>query len=364
MHGNFAQDRTVGLTFSQRPPLPDKPLTIYSVGTGAIVENAHYPAYQKMGWRVEGLFDIDEQAAESPAKRFQYGPVFSRLQDLVSAADLKGIYDLAVPGASVLQTLEALPDDAYVLIQKPLGETLPQAVDIVSLCEKKRLHAAVNFQLRWAPYTLVLKQLIESGKLGDAHDLEVHVNAHTPWALWTFLEKAPRMEMVYHSIHYIDLIRHLFGEPNAVLARSIKDPRSPNLQSSRSNIYLDYGDWKRASIHTYHGHVAGPRHQDSYVKVEGTKGVAKFQMGLNMDYPKGRPDYFEYWLDGMDEWTAVPLEGSWFPDAFCGPMAAMMIWAGGGEPPSTEVHDALKTMQVVDTAYRCSDAVAEGRQLS
>src|SRR5262249_23201731 len=163
-----------------------------------------------------------------------------------------------------------------------------------------------------------------------------------------------RMEMVYHSIHYIDLMRHLFGEPQAVLARSIKDPRSPNLESGRSNIYLDYGDWKRATINTYHGHVAGPHHQDSYLKLEGTKGVAKLQMGLNMDYPKGRPDYFEYWLEGMDDWAHVPLAGSWFPHAFYGPMAAMMIWAEGGLPPSTEVHDAIKTMELVDAAYRCS----------
>ena len=331
--------------------MPSQLSQIVSIGAGGIVQNAHYPAYQKAGFAVAKTFDLSRASAEKAARM-----VDSTVCDSLSEAWLSGaIYDLAVPGSVILETLRQLPDGAYVLIQKPLGETLDQAEQIVGLCEEKGLRAAVNFQLRWAPYMLALKDLISRNALGETHELEFKICVHTPWAEWSFLEKAPRMEMIYHSIHYIDFIRHLWGEPRSVKAHSIKDPSSPKLESSRSTLILDYGDMKRAVVQTYHGHVAPPGHQESYSRIEGTKGAAWVQMGLNMNYPEGEEDRFEYWGQGNSEWTKLDLLGSWFPDAFIGPMAAMMIWAEGGPAPSTEVHDALKTMRLVESAYQNSD---------
>ncbi len=316
---------------------------------------AHLPAYELCGFKVNGIFDSRPEVSAQIAIDFEIAIVANSLSELVSVAPEDVIFDIAVPGRNILEVLAQLPDNAYVLIQKPLGETLQQAKEIVAAVESKNLHAAVNFQLRWAPYSLALKSLLATNVLGEIHDVDVKINVHTPWANWTFLEDAPRMEMVYHSIHYLDFIRHIMGEPRGVQARSIRDPRSPKLESSRSTIILDYGDFCRATVHTYHGHVAGPKHQESYLKAEGTTGVARFQMGLNMDYPKGGPDIFEYWLEGDEDWTNVPLEGSWFPHAFRGPMAAMMTWCAGGPAPSTEVHDALITMKLVEAAYKSSD---------
>ena len=327
---------------------------IVSIGAGGIVSNAHYPAYVKAGFEVAKTYDPNRAAAERAA-----AIVDSQICESVIGARLSGaIYDLAVPGSVIFSALKELPDGAFVLIQKPLGETLEQAERIVELCDSKGLNAAVNFQLRWAPYMLALKDLLDKNGLGEAHELEFKINVHTPWAGWSFLETAPRMEMVYHSIHYLDMIRHLWGEPKSVKAHSINDPSSPRLESTRSTVILDYGI-RRAVIQTYHGHVAPPGHQESYLRIEGNGGAAWIQMGLNMNYPKGGEDRFEYWLTGDLEWTTLALEGSWFPEAFIGPMAAMMIWAEGGPAPLTEVHDALETMRLVDAAYRDSDRGGE-----
>ncbi|MEI8281357.1 MAG: gfo/Idh/MocA family oxidoreductase, partial [Armatimonadota bacterium] len=100
-------------------------------------------------------------------------------------------------------------------------------------------------------------------------------------------------------------------------------------------------------------------YEESYLKLEGTQGVARFQMGLNLNYPEGGPDKFEYWLEGDADWTEVRLEGGWFPHAFRGPMSAMMDWQARGVAPSTEIHDALKTMQLVEDAYQASDQMKQ-----
>jgi predicted dehydrogenase len=318
-------------------------MKIACIGAGGIMRNAHLPAYQDCGFEVAAICDPNREASEELAVLFDIPLVANSIANLPQ----KGvIYDLATPASAIPQVLSELPDNCFALLQKPMGETLKQAKEIVRICDDKGIRAAVNFQLRWAPYVLALKELIASTRLGEIHDLEFKVNVHTPWALWDFLE-----------IHYIDLVRDLFGEPDSVWARSIRHPDAPKLESSRSLIYFEYGDLKRAIISTYHGHKAGPKHQESYIKLEGTKGVAKLQMGLNLDYPHGGEDYLEVWTEGEPSWKPVEFEGSWFPDAYKGPMTAMMAWASGGLPPSTEIHSALKTMEWVEQAYAKSDAM-------
>ncbi len=338
-----------------QPPMPESPAPIVSIGAGGIVRNAHYPAYAMANFPVFGVFDSDLSTATVIAKDFGVERVFASLEEAIDQAPEGCVFDIAVPAYAILPILEQLPEGAAVLIQKPLGETLDEASDLRDICREKGLIAAVNFQLRYAPYVLVARNLIAQGVIGDLHDIDVKVNVNTPWQLWDFLEKAPRMEIVYHSIHYVDLIRALMGEPQGVYAKTIKHPVSPKLDSSRSAIIFDYGDWKRASILTYHGHAYGPQEQESYIKLEGTQGAIKLQMGLNMDYPKGRPDYLRYITAGSEEWIDYPLEGSWFPHAFIGPMASVMrALEGTDHVMQTDTEDAFKTMAVVEAAYASS----------
>lgn len=345
------------MTFRQSPLLPKAPTPITVIGAGAIVRHAHLPAYKLAGFPVHGIYDIDLSRAESLAKEFGIGHVYPNLEQAVSSSP-GNIFDLAVPASAIAETLAELPDEAHVLIQKPMGETLTQAETILLVCRQKELHAAVNFQLRTAPYSLAARDIIARGLIGDVLEVDVKVTVQMPWADWSFLELSPRMEIVYHSIHYIDFVRCLLGDPRGVKANTIKHPASPKLHSSRSAVILDYGDYCRAQVVTYHAHDFGSEEQESRIRIEGTEGCIVIQLGLNLDYPAGGPDQLRYVRKG-EPWTNVPLEGSWFPHAFIGTMASMQRWAE--DPlaiPETEVHNAFHTMLVVEAAY--IDAASPG----
>jgi predicted dehydrogenase len=244
-------------------------------------------------------------------------------------------------------------------MQKPLGENLDQARTIMELCRRKRLVAAVNLQLRFAPCVMAARDLVDRSAIGDLHDVEIRVTCHTPWERWAFLFGIPRMEIVYHSIHYVDLVRSFFGEPSGVYCKTVKHPKETQLASTRTAILLDYGDYRRATITTNHGHEFGPEHQESYLKLEGTRGSVVARLGVNLDYPRGRPDALEYCQVGRDsapaEWRHVALEGQWFPHAFVGTMASLMRRVDGEtlELP-TSVEDAFRTMAVVEACYESS----------
>lgn len=336
--------------------LPRQPRPIGIIGAGGIVRDAHLPAYRLAGFEVFGITDKDPVRAAGLCQEFGVGTPFGSTEALVAAAPPGAVYDMAVPASAILDVLPILPDGSAVLIQKPLGEDLSQAHDIRDLCRRKHLTAAVNFQLRWAPYVLAARRLIESGEIGDLHDVEARVTVYMPWHLWTFLEKAPRVEILYHSVHYVDLIRSFLGQPRRVHALTVKHPDTLKLHSTRSTIALDYGPAVRATITTNHGHKFGIEQQESYVKFEGTRGAIKATLGLLMDYPRGRADSLQVCrLDGGGEpggWKDVPFEGTWFPHAFIGSMGSLQRYLDGSATTlPTSVDDALRTMAVVEACY-------------
>lgn len=331
---------------------------IIIIGAGGIVKDAHLPAYAKAGFRVEGICDLEIAKAQTLASLFGIERVYSGVEEAARAAPPNAVFDIAVPASAVAGVLEYIPDGRGILIQKPMGESIEQARTIRALCRSKRLVAAVNFQLRFSPAVAAARRLIEAGRIGDLVDIEVRVTVHTPWQLWTFLEQSPRVEILYHSVHYVDLIRSFCGDPTSVYAKTLKHPGAPKLAATRTTMILDYGETVRANVSVNHFHSFGPKHQESFIKWEGTRGAIKAKMGVLLDYPKGQPDEFEYveTEDGKGgEWQRLELSGSWFPDAFARSIASLMGHLDGASSTlPASVEDAYRTMAVVESAYESS----------
>jgi predicted dehydrogenase len=338
------------MPFVQSWPTPSAPRPIVLIGAGGIANDAHLPSYRRLGLPVAGVFDRDRERARATCARHHLATAFDTLRDAAGVTD--AVFDLAIPPDGHRGVLEALPDGAGVLLQKPFGRDLAEATALDELCRRKGLRAAVNFQLRFSPGMLCLREAIAQGLLGAIHDVDVRVNVHTPWELWPFLEALDRVEVALHSIHYLDALRHLVGDPDGVLARTLPHPATPRLANSRSSIILDYGDAVRATITTNHQHLHGPRHQCSQLAIEGAAGAAVFTMGVNLDYPAGRPDTLELAVSDAG-WHQVPLRGSWFTAAFEGPMCNLQRHLAGEDPALVSpAADAWRTMALVEACYQ------------
>jgi predicted dehydrogenase len=337
-------------------PKPKSARPIVMIGSGGIVRDAHLPAYRKAGFPVAAIVDVSREKAETLAKEFAIPFASASIAEAVLYAPKDAVFDVAVPAKAIPGVLTQLPNGAAVLMQKPMGDTLAEAVEILNICTSKALVAAVNFQLRWAPNMLAARALYKAGALGEIHDMEIAVSVHMPWELWSFLNTAPRLEILYHSIHYVDLVRSWFGNPRSVYAKTVKSPRTPELAATKSVITFDYGGDKRVFIATNHSHDFDSKMQRSFVQWEGTEGAMRARMGVNLNYPIGLPDNLEYILRDKSGWHEAPANGSWFPDAFIGSMASLQCYVlGESNILPTSVEDAIDTMRVVEAAYLSSE---------
>jgi predicted dehydrogenase len=345
------------LALRQAWPMPRSPRPVVLIGAGGIVADAHLPAYRKAGFPVAGIFDIDAARAGELAARWDIPRRFDTLAE--AAATPGAVFDVATPPAAHAGVLSGLPDGATVLIQKPLGRTLGEAGGLLALCRARGFVAAVNFQLRFAPMMLALRDAVARGLLGDIVDVEVHLNLVTPWELFAFLRGVERVEIAVHSIHYLDLIRALLGNPVGVHAHTLGHPAS-DMAQTRTSAILRFDGPVRCCLSINHDHDFGRRFQDAGIRVEGTRGAALVKLGLLLDYPAGEQD--ELWITdtrGQDGWQAVPLAGGWFPDAFVGRMANLQRAASGEDDTlHASVADAWHTMALVEACFRSSAAPA------
>lgn len=339
---------------AQHWPRPSRLRPIVIIGAGDIVRDAHLPAYRKAGFPVAGVFDLRRETAEARAREFNLPCVFDSIAEAVAVPDV--IFDLGIPPQALEGVLEQLPDGAAVLLQKPMGNSLDMARRIVAICGKKQLCAAVNFQFRFCPSMLAIQDLVTRAELGGLVEIEVRLNIKTPWETFPFLSSEPRVEIQIHTVHYLDTIRMLLGDPSRVFARTVKHPRFPTLASTRSSIILDYGDMIRCCLSINHCHPFGPRNAAATIRVEGTEGCAIATVGGLIDYPRSLPDRLEIVVRSHKEWLEVPLSGNWFPDSFMGPMSNLQRFVAGEDAALVSpVADALQTMKLVEACY-VSDA--------
>lgn len=342
------------MEINYKPVLPEKPMPIIVIGAGGIVHDAHLPAYQKAGFKVSGIVNRTKEKADKLAKEYQIPHVFGNVKEAILSSPKNVVYDLALMPAQYPPILNQLPEGSYILIQKPMGEDLAHAEEILNICKRKGHIAAINFQLRFAPFVNAARFLINQGLIGELYDMEVRLTTFTPWNIFPHVAVHEKLEILFHSIHYIDLIRSFLGNPRSVMAKAFRHPEK-SFSSTRTTAILNYGDTLRAIINTNHDHHFGPHNQESFIKWEGTGGAIKAKMGLLLDYPHGVPDLFEYCLlkgDTKPGWESLKLEGSWFPDAFIGSMSSLMRYAeGSSKELPTSVEDVIHTMRVVEGAY-------------
>ena len=88
--------------------------------------------------------------------------------------------------------------------------------------------------------------------------------------------------------------------------------------------------------------------------VEEPPATAIAKMGVNLNYPHGEPDTLEI-ATSNSEWASVPLRGSWFLEAFEGPMSNLQrVVAGEDAALVSGIEDAFHTMAVVEACYESS----------
>ncbi len=325
------------------------------VGTGAVLDVGHLPAYKAANIPVAAIWGRNRAHAERLAEAHGIPRVHDTLDALLADPDVAVIDIAVVPEAQVEIALRALDAGKDVMCQKPLALDLAEARRIVHRAEERGRLVAVQQQMRYEEGMLAARAMIERGWLGEVATMSFYVNIDTGFADWGWLGQVPKLELYFHSIHYIDTIRAFFGEPTSVFGTQWRLPGQRPVGETRTVSVLMYPGDLRAVVHANHENPA--RDNEARFRIDGSGGSIRGNLGLLAEYPHGRPDTLELWSRVLptDGWLPYPVTRRWVPDAFLGPVRSLLMAMEEGHDPESCAHDNIKTLALVDALYRSGE---------
>lgn len=345
--------------FERRLP-PKVDYGIAFIGCGGIVNYGHIPAYKASGFHMIGGYDLNKESAEKTVQTHGLKRVYGSLDDLLSDASVE-IVDIAVLPWEQRDIVErVVAARKHLLCQKPFAIDYADAVEMAALAQRAELKIAVHQQFRWSSIIQAARALILERWLGDILDVQVQVSIDTPWDMWPWLASQPRLDVIFHSIHYLDALRFLFGDPTLVTSRHTKHPTQQAKGETKTVTVWDYPNGLQILIAICHFDWSPALY--SLFRVLGTDGLIEGTIGTNYDYPNGRSDTIQFTSRTHPELNfSTTLPGKWIPDAFYGPMASLMEAIQTDGEPLTSAKENLGTLRVVEAAYR---SMKEARSVS
>lgn len=197
-------------------------ITAGVAGTG-FIGPVHVEGLRRLGVRVKGLSSATLELAQEACQQLNLEHAYADFDEMLQDDELNVIH-LAVPNVlhypMVKQVLAA---GKHVMCEKPLAMTSEQGAELVELARKSNLKAGVNYNLRFYPMNLEVKERLSKG----ARIFSVVGAYQQDWLLydtdynWRVLADQGGALRAVSDIgtHWLDLVHFTTGlEVEAVLA--------------------------------------------------------------------------------------------------------------------------------------------------
>ena len=191
------------------------------IGCGEVTEKKSGPAFNEVeGSLVVAVMSRSENKARSYAERHHVRKWYTDASELIEDPDVNAVYIATPPSSHATFAIMAMRAGKPCYIEKPLAASYNDCIRINRISEQTGVPCFVAYYRRYLPYFQKVKEIIESGTIGNVvnvqvrfsvppRDLDFQSGKEMPWRLQPdiagggyFYDLAP---------HQIDLLQNLFG---------------------------------------------------------------------------------------------------------------------------------------------------------
>ncbi len=191
------------------------------IGCGEVTEKKSGPAFNEVeSSQVVAVMSRSENKARSYAERHHVRKWYTDASELIEDPDVNAVYIATPPSSHATFAIMAMHAGKPCYIEKPLAASYNDCIRINRISEQTGVPCFVAYYRRYLPYFQKVKEIIESGTIGNVvnvqvrfsvppRDLDFQSGKEMPWRLQPdiagggyFYDLAP---------HQIDLLQNLFG---------------------------------------------------------------------------------------------------------------------------------------------------------
>ena len=151
------------------------------VGTASIAESAFIPAMQNSErGRVTAIAGRDANKARQMAERAGVEKSYGSYEELMQDSDIDAVY---IPLPNHLHkewTVQAARAGKHVLCEKPAALNAGEAEEMLKVCEEEGVLFAEAFMYRYGGKHARVREILESGEIGDLRSMHGVFNYCTP----------------------------------------------------------------------------------------------------------------------------------------------------------------------------------------
>jgi predicted dehydrogenase len=186
-------------------------INVAVIGVG-LQGGGHLASYKALeGVNLVAVCDVNEEAARAAAEAIGAAKCYTDYREMLASERLDGV-SIVIPDHLHYQpTMAALDAGAHVLLEKPMALSVPEAEEMAAKANAAGLNLMVNFSHRHQLPSILAKQRIDSGEVGQPIYAYARLN-NTLFVPTKMLSWAQKTALPHWLItHEMDRIRWFFG---------------------------------------------------------------------------------------------------------------------------------------------------------
>lgn len=245
------------------------------LGAGGIAHTHAQALQSNDSFQLVGVCGNIAAQVQNFAKQYNIR-VYDKLEQVLADKNIEVVSVCTPSGLHADQGTLIAKAGKHVLLEKPIALTVAAAQKLIATCREQQVFIGAFFQRRLEEDVLRLKKLIDSGKLGQVFHLTLQMNWYRSpeyyavggWrGTWAMDGGGALMNQ---SIHYVDMVCNLLGDPQNVFARA----RTCLHKIEVDDLTIAILKFQNGSTCTYQATTAAYPGFETRVEVYGTQGSA------------------------------------------------------------------------------------------
>ncbi|WP_438431926.1 Gfo/Idh/MocA family protein [Gorillibacterium sp. sgz500922] len=246
-----------------------KKLKVGIIGCGGIAVGKHLPSLAKLKDTVELVAFCDIVVERAEKAKEQYGTpdakVYEDYRELLKDAGLDVIHVCTPNDSHAPITIASLEAGKHVMCEKPMAKTAADARRMLEAAKRTGKKLTIGYQNRLRPDSLHLKQVADSGKLGEVYFAKAHAirrRAVPTWGVFLDEEKQGGGPLIDIGTHALDLTLWMMNNYKPV--------------SVTGSVFRKLADRENAA------NAFGPWDPKEYTVEDSAFGLIKFENGATV----------------------------------------------------------------------------------
>ena len=147
------------------------------IGAGDVCEVKSAPAMMQIPYsKIKIIMRRNEVKAADYATRHAIPNWTTNLDDVLNDPEINAVYIATPPGSHAELTIKAAKAGKAVYVEKPMANTAAECQSMIDACREAGVLLYVAYYRRTLPGFLKVKELVESGILGDIRFVNMEMN--------------------------------------------------------------------------------------------------------------------------------------------------------------------------------------------